>query len=98
VLNFRLWEFCFLTAVAFITQVGEKIILLKYPLLKRRQLHEIDLTLLKNDRSEHMSQIDLTEIDPWKARVYNTSLATTGLLQLCKVFTNRTCVSQYYTV
>jgi len=49
-------------AVAFITQVGEKIILLKYFSLKRRQLREIDLTLSwKNDRSE---------TNQWKAGAY----------------------------
>jgi len=38
-------EFCFSTAVALITQVGERNILLKYSSLKRRQIRDIDLTL-----------------------------------------------------
>jgi len=44
--------------------MGEKIIPLNCSSLKRRQLRKIDLTLSwKNDRSQHMSQIDISEID-----------------------------------
>jgi len=62
-LIFRQQQSCFSTSAALIIQICEQIILLKYSLLKRRQLCEIDLTLLM----EKPVNLRYAQIDPWKA-------------------------------
>jgi len=66
-LIFRHQQSCFLTSATLIIQICEQIILLKYSSLKRRQLREIDLTLLMEKRSiweicSDRSQRDRSEI------------------------------------
>jgi len=57
-------EILFFKSISLNHPGGLKNIIIKYSSLERRQLHEIDLTLSwKTDRSEHTSQIDLSQID-----------------------------------